>query len=66
MIAGISEKNFKVIIRVRPLSNKEEEEINSYELSHAKKIRSSAGRNSIKLTPSAYAFYAKYYNFPIS
>ena len=66
MITGISEKNFKVMIRVRPLSSREKEEISSYEQSHAKKMRSSVGRNSIKLSPSAYSFYAKYYNFPIN
>lgn len=61
----LSEDNFKVLIKVRPLQAKEKEEIQSYDQAYCKKLKGSSGGKPIKLPPAAYAFYTKFYNSSI-
>jgi hypothetical protein len=61
---SISEENFKVLIRVRPLNSREKEEIGAYEQSHSKKMKGSVGK-MVKMSPAIYSFYTKFYNCSI-
>jgi DNA topoisomerase VI subunit A len=58
---SLSEENFKVLIRVRPLNPREKEEIAAYEQSHSKKMKGSTIK-MIKMNPTIYSFYTKFYN----
>lgn len=50
--------HMRVVVRVRPLARKEQEEIDNYEEFWEGKKKSSRGR----LTPTALSFYSKYHN----
>lgn len=62
---NLSEDNFRVLIRVRPLNAREREEIAAYEQFHARKIKGSASK-AVKMTPAMYSFYTKFYNCSIN
>lgn len=58
---ALTEDNFKVLIRVRPLNCREKEEMSAYEQSQSKRMKGSSTKMT-KMNPSIYSFYTKFYN----